>query len=156
MCKHKWVLVRLVSSPSFPFPPPPLPPFSLSSSSLSLFSLSLSPPLLLPPSFSIPLSSAVYLVRHKATRKRFAMKKISKHRMVMKKQVEQVFYERDILTFAENPFVVGLWCTFQTKVCMYGVWCMVYDAYIQYSMSVSWWFLVPVWRSSVASESWFF
>lgn len=60
--------------------------------------------------------SAVYLVRHKDTRKRFAMKKISKHRMVMKKQVEQVFYERDILTFAENPFVVGLWCTFQTKV----------------------------------------
>ena len=34
----------------------------------------------------------------------------------MKKQVQQVFYERDILTFAENPFVVGLWCTFQTKV----------------------------------------
>ena len=66
-----------------------------------------------------PLFSAVYLVRHKDTRKRFAMKKISKHRMVMKKQVEQVFYERDILTFAENPFVVGLWCTFQTKVHVY-------------------------------------
>ncbi|CAI7999164.1 Microtubule-associated serine/threonine-protein kinase 1 [Geodia barretti] len=65
--------------------------------------------------------SAVYLVRHKATRKRFAMKKISKHRMVMKKQVEQVFYERDILTFAENPFVVGLWCTFQTKNHLYMV-----------------------------------
>jgi microtubule-associated serine/threonine kinase len=44
------------------------------------------------------------------------MKKVSKHRMVMKKQVQQVFFERDILTFAENPFVVGLWCTFQTKV----------------------------------------
>jgi len=49
--------------------------------------------------------------------KRFAMKKVSKHRMVMKKQVQQVYYERDILSFAENPFVVGLWCTFQTKVC---------------------------------------
>ena len=59
---------------------------------------------------------AVYLVRHKETRKRFAMKKVSKHRMVMKKQVQQVFYERDILSFADNPFVVGLWCTFQTKV----------------------------------------
>ena len=44
------------------------------------------------------------------------MKKVSKQRMVMKKQVQQVFTERDILTFAENPFVVGLWCTFQTKV----------------------------------------
>ena len=71
-----------------------------------------------------PPSSAVYLVRHKDTRKRFAMKKISKHRMVMKKQVEQVFYERDILTFAENPFVVGLWCTFQTKVYIVHVWCV--------------------------------
>ena len=53
------------------------------------------------------------------------MKKVSKHRMVMKKQVQQVFYERDILTFAENPFVVGLWCTFQTKVCV----CTVYSFY---------------------------
>ena len=72
-------------------------------------SLSLSP--------FLSLFSAVYLVRHKDTHQRFAMKKVSKHRMVMKKQVQQVFYERDILTFAENPFVVGLWCTFQTKVC---------------------------------------
>ncbi len=58
----------------------------------------------------------MYLVRHKDMSKRFAMKKVSKHRMVMKKQVQQVYYERDILSFAENPFVVGLWCTFQTKV----------------------------------------
>ena len=70
--------------------------------------------------------SAVYLVRHKDTRKRFAMKKISKHRMVMKKQVEQVFYERDILTFSENPFVVGLWCTFQTKVCIIFIYSGTY------------------------------
>lgn len=49
------------------------------------------------------------------------MKKVSKHRMVMKKQVQQVFFERDILSFAENPFVVGLWCTFQTKVSGIGV-----------------------------------
>lgn len=64
---------------------------------------------------------AVYLVRHKETRRRFAMKKVSKHRMVMKKQVQQVFCERDILTFAENPFVVGLWCSFQTKNHLYMV-----------------------------------
>lgn len=31
-------------------------------------------------------------------------------------QVDQVFHERDILTYAENPFVVGFLCTFQTKV----------------------------------------
>ena len=32
-------------------------------------------------------------------------------------QIQQVFNERDILTWNDqNPFVVGLWCTFQTKV----------------------------------------
>ena len=31
-----------------------------------------------------------------------------------------MFAERDILTFAENPFVVGMWCSFETKkhLCM--------------------------------------
>ena len=35
-------------------------------------------------------------------------------------KVQQVFAERDILTFAENPFVVGMWCSFETKkhLCM--------------------------------------
>ena len=41
----------------------------------------------LPCPISLSVSSAVYLVRHKETRKRFAMKKVSKHRMLMKKQV---------------------------------------------------------------------
>ena len=31
-------------------------------------------------------------------------------------QVQQVFNERNIMTFAENPFVVTLVCTFETKV----------------------------------------
>ncbi|XP_019850933.1 PREDICTED: microtubule-associated serine/threonine-protein kinase 3-like isoform X1 [Amphimedon queenslandica] len=64
---------------------------------------------------------AVYLVRHKQTRMRFAMKKVNKKRMIMKKQVQSVFNERDILTFSENPFVVGLWCTFQTRQHLYMV-----------------------------------
>ena len=58
----------------------------------------------------------VYLVRHKATRKRFALKKLLKHNLVLRNQVEQVFAERDILTFTDNPFVVGLYCSFETKV----------------------------------------
>lgn len=31
-----------------------------------------------------------------------------------------MFAERDILTFAENLFVVGMWCSFETKkhLCM--------------------------------------
>lgn len=61
----------------------------------------------------------MYLVRHKQTKMRFAMKRLSKQRMIMKKQVQNIFQERDVLTVAENPFVVGLWCSFQTEVCIY-------------------------------------
>lgn len=58
---------------------------------------------------------AVYLVRHRATRQRFAMKKINKQNLLLRNQVQQAFVERDILTFAENPFVVSMFCSFQTR-----------------------------------------
>ena len=64
---------------------------------------------------------AVYLVRHKQlTEERFAMKKIKKHNLVLRNQLQQVFTERDIMTFTDNPFVVALICTFETKkyLCM--------------------------------------
>ena len=44
------------------------------------------------------------------------MKRLSKQRMIMKKQVQNIFQERDVLTVAENPFAIGLWCSFQTEV----------------------------------------
>lgn len=58
---------------------------------------------------------AVYLVKHKTTRQRFAMKKINKNNLILRNQVEQVFAERDILSFVENPFVVSMCCSFETK-----------------------------------------
>ncbi|XP_073920619.1 microtubule-associated serine/threonine-protein kinase 3 isoform X5 [Castor canadensis] len=63
---------------------------------------------------------AVYLVRHRDTRQRFAIKKINKQNLVLRNQIQQVFVERDILTFAENPFVVGMFCSFETRrhLCM--------------------------------------
>uniref|UniRef100_A0A8C6P438 non-specific serine/threonine protein kinase n=1 Tax=Nothobranchius furzeri TaxID=105023 RepID=A0A8C6P438_NOTFU len=63
---------------------------------------------------------AVYLVRHKETRQRFAMKKINKQNLILRNQVQQAFVERDILTFAENPFVVSMFCSFETRrhLCM--------------------------------------
>ncbi|KAM8930094.1 microtubule-associated serine/threonine-protein kinase 2-like [Pelodytes ibericus] len=63
---------------------------------------------------------AVYLVRHKGTRQRFAMKKINKQNLILRNQIQQAFVERDILTFAENPFVVSMFCSFETKrhLCM--------------------------------------
>lgn len=67
-----------------------------------------------------PLFRAVYLVRHKQLGERFAMKKIKKHNIILRNQLQQVFTERDIMTFSDNPFVVALVCTFETKkhLCM--------------------------------------
>ncbi|XP_066514094.1 microtubule-associated serine/threonine-protein kinase 3 isoform X3 [Hoplias malabaricus] len=63
---------------------------------------------------------AVYLVRHKETNQRFAMKKINKQNLILRNQIQQAFVERDILTFAENPFVVSMYCSFETRrhLCM--------------------------------------
>ncbi|KAL2097629.1 hypothetical protein ACEWY4_006836 [Coilia grayii] len=58
---------------------------------------------------------AVYLVHHRETRQRFAMKKINRQNLILRNQIQQVFVERDILTFAENPFVVSMFCSFETR-----------------------------------------
>ncbi|XP_059490819.1 microtubule-associated serine/threonine-protein kinase 3 isoform X3 [Neocloeon triangulifer] len=58
---------------------------------------------------------AVYLVRLKETRQRFAMKKINKNNLILRNQVDQVFAERDIMSFTDNPFVVSMFCSFETK-----------------------------------------
>ncbi|XP_045482551.1 microtubule-associated serine/threonine-protein kinase 3 isoform X2 [Harmonia axyridis] len=58
---------------------------------------------------------AVYLVKHKQTKQRFALKKINKNNLMLRNQVEQVFAERDILSFADNPFVVSMYCSFETR-----------------------------------------
>ncbi|XP_067872044.1 microtubule-associated serine/threonine-protein kinase 3-like [Heterodontus francisci] len=48
------------------------------------------------------------------------MKKVNKHNLILRNQIQQVFVERDILTFAENPFVVSMYCSFETRrhLCM--------------------------------------
>jgi serine/threonine protein kinase len=66
--------------------------------------------------FTSFVTSAVYLVKHKESGQRFAMKKINKTNLVLRNQVEQAFAERDIMSFTDNPFVVSLFCSFETKV----------------------------------------
>uniref|UniRef100_A0A8K9XSW3 non-specific serine/threonine protein kinase n=1 Tax=Oncorhynchus mykiss TaxID=8022 RepID=A0A8K9XSW3_ONCMY len=70
---------------------------------------------------------AVFLVRHKETRQRFAMKKINKQNLILRNQIQQAFVERDILTFAENPFVVSMFCSFETRRHL----CMVMEYYVE-------------------------
>ncbi|XP_018024683.1 microtubule-associated serine/threonine-protein kinase 2-like isoform X2 [Hyalella azteca] len=58
---------------------------------------------------------AVHLVRSRETKERYAMKKIAKQNLLLRNQVEQVFNERDIMSFTDNPFVVSMICSFETK-----------------------------------------
>ncbi|XP_057319918.1 microtubule-associated serine/threonine-protein kinase 3 isoform X2 [Microplitis mediator] len=58
---------------------------------------------------------AVYLVKEKTTRQRFALKKINKNNLMLRNQIDQVFAERDIMSFTDNPFVVSMYCSFETK-----------------------------------------
>ncbi|XP_077124448.1 microtubule-associated serine/threonine-protein kinase 4-like isoform X1 [Ranitomeya variabilis] len=62
----------------------------------------------------------VCLVRHKDSQKIFAMKKMAKKNMNTLKDVEGSFLERDILTFADCPFVASMLCSFPTRshLCM--------------------------------------
>ncbi|XP_035526804.1 microtubule-associated serine/threonine-protein kinase 3-like [Morone saxatilis] len=61
----------------------------------------------------------VNLVRHRETGQAFAMKLIKRQNKGKKLQA-QVLVERDILTFTDNPFVVSMFCMFETKtdLCM--------------------------------------
>jgi microtubule-associated serine/threonine kinase len=62
----------------------------------------------------------VYLVKHRQTNERYAMKRITKSSLRLRNQVQRAFLERDIMTFSENPFVVSMYCAFetQTHLCM--------------------------------------
>ena len=48
------------------------------------------------------------------------MKRISKSSLQLRNQVQRAFLERDIMTFTENPFVVSMYCSFETNnhLCM--------------------------------------
>uniref|UniRef100_A0A670IQQ1 non-specific serine/threonine protein kinase n=1 Tax=Podarcis muralis TaxID=64176 RepID=A0A670IQQ1_PODMU len=82
---------------------------------------------------------AVFLVRHRTTRQRFAMKKINKQNLILRNQIQQAFVERDILTFAENPFVVSMFCSFETKrhLCMVMEYVEVTLTYFCFSLLIT-------------------
>ncbi|XP_075195014.1 microtubule-associated serine/threonine-protein kinase 4-like [Anomaloglossus baeobatrachus] len=63
---------------------------------------------------------AVYIARHKDSQQIFAMKKMAKKNLDTPKKVELAFLERDILTFADCPFVVSMLSSFPTQshLCM--------------------------------------
>ncbi|XP_073525208.1 microtubule-associated serine/threonine-protein kinase 1-like isoform X1 [Phyllobates terribilis] len=66
------------------------------------------------------MDRSIYLANHKDSHQVFAMKKMDKWKLNTPKKVEWAFQERDILTFADCPFVVSMLCSFPTRshLCM--------------------------------------
>lgn len=57
----------------------------------------------------------VWIVSHKTKRKYFALKEMSKTRIVSKKSVHSVLNERRILSTLKNDFIVNMKCSFQDR-----------------------------------------
>ncbi|KAM9355405.1 rho-associated protein kinase 2-like [Pholidichthys leucotaenia] len=63
----------------------------------------------------------VQLVRHKASQKVYAMKLLSKFEMIKRSDSAFFWEERDIMAFANSPWVVQLCCAFQDEHYLYMV-----------------------------------
>ncbi|XP_052468785.1 rho-associated protein kinase 2 isoform X3 [Carassius gibelio] len=63
----------------------------------------------------------VRLVRHKASQKVYAMKVLSKFEMIKRSDSAFFWEERDIMAFADSPWVVQLCCAFQDDRSLYMV-----------------------------------
>ncbi|XP_077166895.1 rho-associated protein kinase 2 isoform X2 [Paroedura picta] len=63
----------------------------------------------------------VQLVRHKTTQKVYAMKLLSKFEMIKRSDSAFFWEERDIMAFANSPWVVQLFCAFQDDRYLYMV-----------------------------------
>ncbi|XP_066554385.1 rho-associated protein kinase 2 isoform X3 [Amia ocellicauda] len=63
----------------------------------------------------------VQLVRHKASQKVYAMKLLSKFEMIKRSDSAFFWEERDIMAFADSPWVVQLCCAFQDDRHLYMV-----------------------------------
>ncbi|XP_056446511.1 rho-associated protein kinase 2 [Gadus chalcogrammus] len=63
----------------------------------------------------------VQLVRHKASQKVYAMKLLSKFEMIKRSDSAFFWEERDIMAFANSPWVVQLCCAFQDEHHLYMV-----------------------------------
>ncbi|XP_060738728.1 rho-associated protein kinase 2-like isoform X1 [Tachysurus vachellii] len=64
---------------------------------------------------------AVQLVRHKISKKVYAMKKLSKFEMIKRSDSAFFWEERDIMAFSNSPWIVQLCCAFQDERHLYLV-----------------------------------
>eukprot|EP00041_Stephanoeca_diplocostata_P036013 m.1295439 g.1295439 ORF g.1295439 m.1295439 type:complete len:2032 (+) comp24790_c0_seq1:370-6465(+) len=64
---------------------------------------------------------SVFIGVHKVTKEQFAIKVMKKKQMLAKNCASQVFAEKEVLKFAQNPFVVQFYCSFSTPQSLYIV-----------------------------------
>lgn len=64
---------------------------------------------------------SVYIGIHKVTKEQFAIKVMKKKQMLAKNCASQVLAEKEVLKFAQNPFVVQFYCSFSTPQSLYIV-----------------------------------
>ncbi|KAI8620207.1 kinase-like domain-containing protein [Chytriomyces sp. MP71] len=63
----------------------------------------------------------VFLVRHNATQRYYAMKVLDKEDMIKKNKVKRVLAEQEILVTANHPFIARLYHSFQSEKYLYFV-----------------------------------
>lgn len=63
--------------------------------------------------------SKVYLVEHRSTKKKYALKSIHKSFLISENKVESAIAEKDILVRTQHPFVVGMKFSFQNEKKIY-------------------------------------
>ncbi len=63
----------------------------------------------------------VWIVTHLIKKQYFALKEMSKKKIITKKSVGSVINERRILTEVKNDFIVNMLCSFQDKDNLYLV-----------------------------------
>ncbi len=63
----------------------------------------------------------VWKVERKKLKQNYAMKEMSKARIITKRSVKSVMNERKILTMLKNPFIVNMYYAFQDRENLYLV-----------------------------------
>jgi serine/threonine protein kinase len=74
----------------------------------------------------------VWKVERKKTKQTYAMKEMSKARIITKRSIKSVMNERQILTQLHNPFIVNMYYAFQDRDNLYLVMDMLSGGDLRY------------------------
>lgn len=79
--------------------------------------------------------SKVWLVIHKQSKQRFALKEMLKSRVLAKRSVHSVMNERRLLSIVKHPFIINMQSAFQDQNCLYLVMDVKEGGDLRYQMA---------------------